>query len=317
MSVRPGTAFGPLALAAGVEPLVIDAAVGPLTALRARPAGPARGVALLIPGFTGSKEDFRLVLPLLAERGWDVWAYSQRGQADSAAPAGVGSYRAQDVAADAVEVARLVAAHVAAEAGASAGTSSGTGTGTSAGTSAPAVHLLGHSFGGTVAQAAAVLDPAPFASLTLFCSGPHGWPDRMADLRARLLAADGVDLWRLDHPDRAAVPDADLDPADLFGRRRAEETSTEQLLAAIDMLADPTDTTDAVAATGLPVLVVHGEHDDAWPQDWQRRQAARLGAPLVVLPGTGHLPNEEDPAATAAALDAFWTSLTTPDLRGQ
>lgn len=295
MSVRPGRAFGPLPLADGVEPLVIDAAVGPLTALRARPAGRARGVALLVPGFTGSKEDFRLVLPLLAERGWDTWAYSQRGQADSVSPAGVGAYRAQDFAADAVEVARLVAAE----------------------SGAQTVHLLGHSFGGTVAQAAVIRDPSPFASLTLFCSGPHGWPGREDELRARLLAAPGVDLWRLDHPDRATVPDEELDPADLFWRRRAEGTSTEHLLGALTVLADPTDTTDAVAATGVPALVVHGERDDAWPQDWQRRSAARLHAPVVVIPDAGHLPNEENPAATAAALDVFWASLTTPDLQGQ
>jgi len=293
--VRTGRAFGPLPLAAGVEPLVIDAAVGPLTALRARPAGAARGVALLVPGFTGSKEDFRLLLPLLAERGWDTWTYSQRGQADSVAPPGVGAYRARDVAADAVEVARVVAA------------AAGVRT----------VHLLGHSFGGTVAQAAVVLDPAPFASLTLLCSGPHGWPGRKDDLRERLLAAPGVDLWRLDNPDRADVPDAELDPTDLFLRLRAEATSTEQLLGAIDILADPTDTTAAVAGTGLPVLVAHGERDDAWPQDWQRRSATRLRAPLVVIPDAGHLPNEENPVATADVLDTFWASLPTSDLQGQ
>jgi pimeloyl-ACP methyl ester carboxylesterase len=288
MSVRAGVRFGPLPLPAGVEPLLLDLPVGPLTALRARPSGPARGVALLVPGFTGSKEDFRAVLPLLAAHGWDTWAYSQRGQADSAAPAGVAAYRAQAFAADAVLVAELVA-EVA---------------------GVPAVHLLGHSFGGTVAQAAVVLDPTPFASLTVLCSGPHGWPGRKADLRERLLAAGGVDLWRLDNPDRAGLPDAALEPVDRYLRLRSERTSTDQLIGAIDVLADPTDCTDAVGATGLPVLVVHGEHDDAWPQDWQRRTAARLGAPLVVIPAAGHLPNEENPVATAAALDAFWASVT-------
>jgi pimeloyl-ACP methyl ester carboxylesterase len=174
------------------------------------------------------------------------------------------------------------------------------------------VHLLGHSFGGTVAQAAAVLDPSAFTSLTLLCSGPHGWPGREEVLRSRLLAADGVDLWRLDNPDRADLPDAALDLPDLFARQRCQTTSTDHLLGALDMLADPTDSTDAVGATGLPVLVVHGENDDAWPQDWQRRTAARLGAPLVVVPGAGHLPNEEAPAATAEALDAFWASIPNP-----
>ncbi|MBU4213211.1 MAG: alpha/beta hydrolase [Actinobacteria bacterium] len=290
MTVRPGVPFGPLPLPDGVQPLVLDAAVGPLTALRARPSGPVRGVALLVPGFTGSKEDFRLVLPLLAAHGWDAWAYSQRGQVDSAAPVGVEAYRARDFAADAVEVARIVADAAGAR----------------------SVHLLGHSFGGTVAQHAAVLDPTAFTSLTLLCSGPHGWPGREDELRARLLAADGVDLWRLDNPDRAQLPDEALAPSDLFARQRCELTGADHLIGALDVLADPTDTTDAVGATGLPVLVVHGEDDDAWPQDWQRRSAARLGAPLVVIPGAGHLPNEEQPMATADALDAFWASIPRP-----
>src|SRR5690349_6716167 len=38
------------------------------------------GNVLLIPGFTGSKEDFADVLPLLADVGWAVVAYDQRGQ---------------------------------------------------------------------------------------------------------------------------------------------------------------------------------------------------------------------------------------------
>ena len=37
--------------------------------------------ALLVPGFTGSKEDFTPFLPYLAERGRSACAYSQRGQA--------------------------------------------------------------------------------------------------------------------------------------------------------------------------------------------------------------------------------------------
>lgn len=291
-AIAPGRPFGGLPLPDGVEPLTLHATVGPLTALRARPAGDPRGTAVLVPGFTGSKEDFLELLPLIAQRGWDAWAYSQRGQADSAAPARASSYSAADFARDAVEVARLVA--------------EGTGR---------RPHLLGHSFGGTVAQAAVVLDPTAFTDLTLLCSGPHGWPGRKDELRARLVAGEGVDLWRLDNPDRAHVPDAALPPWDRFLRLRSERTSIPQLLGAIDVLADTTDSTDAVAATRVRVLVAHGADDDAWPQDWQRRTATRLGAEYVVIPRAGHLPNQENPAATADVLDRFWgaAAATAPD----
>lgn len=284
-AVAPGQAFGALPLPDGVEALVLHVTVGPLTALRARPAGLARGTAVLLPGFTGSKEDFLELLPVLAARGWDVWAYSQRGQADSTAPALVTSYGAADFARDAVEVAQLLAAQT-----------------------GQRPHLLGHSFGGTVAQAAVVLEPAAFTDLTLLCSGPHGWPGRHDDLRLRLLGADGVDLWRLENPGRADVPDAELSVPDRFLRLRSERTSVEHLLGAIDVLADPTDTTGAVAATALPVLVAHGVEDDVWPQDWQRRAATHLGAEYAVIPLAGHLPNQENPVGTADLLDRFWTT---------
>lgn len=294
--IRAGQAFGSLALAEGVEPLVLEVGVGALTALRARPRDGAglpvvgRGSVVLVPGFTGSKEDHRLLLPLLAEHGWDAWTYSQRGQADSVAPAGLGSYGLDDLVADAVEVLDLVAQARAGEPGGGDGP----------------LHLLGHSFGGVVARATAVARPAAVDSLTMLCSGPHGWPDRKADIEARLLAADGVDLWRLDNPDRADAPDADLTEDERFLRERSARTSTDNLLGAIAILRDPADTTPALAATGLPVLVAHGVDDDAWPQVWQASMAERLGARYAVIEDAGHLPNVENPAATAALLDAFW-----------
>lgn len=293
--IRPGRSFGNLALADGVEPLVLEVGVGALTALRARPRDGAglpvagRGSVVLVPGFTGSKEDHRKLLPLLAEHGWDAWTYSQRGQADSVAPAGTGAYRLADFVTDALEVLDLVAQARAGEPGGGA-----------------PVHLLGHSFGGVVARATAIARPAAVDSLTMLCSGPHGWPDRKADIEARLLDADGVDLWRLDNPDRADAPDADLTEDERFLRERSARTSTANLLGAIAILRDPVDTTAHLAVTGLPVLVAHGVDDDAWPQVWQASMAERLGARYAVIEGACHLPNVENPPATAALLDAFW-----------
>ena len=76
--------------------------------------------------------------------------YSQRGQADSAAPVGIENYRLDDFAADAVDRRR-----------------------TSIGAGGP-VHLVGHSLGGLVARAALLRSPALFTDLTMLCSGPGG-----------------------------------------------------------------------------------------------------------------------------------------------
>lgn len=286
------TGFGGLPVPAGVEATTIAVRAGELTALHAAPAGTPRGTALLVPGFTGSKEDHRVLLPLLAERGFDTWAISQRGQGDSFALPRVEDYALDLLAGDVQQAADRIGGPV---------------------------HLLGHSFGGTVAAAAAVSGTERFGSLTLLCSGPHGWPGRKADLRERLLAAGGqADLWSLDNPALAwriaQGEPVDLDPEAAFHRARSLATSTAQLIAAIDILADPTDVTPALAATGLPVLVAHGEHDDtAWPQSWQRRTADQVGGRYAVLPGAAHSPNLETPEATADLLAGFWSSCSATD----
>src|SRR5262245_10323976 len=61
---------------------------GRLAALEAAPAGtvPVRGVAVLLPGFTGSKEDFIPLLSPIAAAGYRVICYDQRGQYESAGP---------------------------------------------------------------------------------------------------------------------------------------------------------------------------------------------------------------------------------------
>jgi pimeloyl-ACP methyl ester carboxylesterase len=288
--VRPGRPFGGLPVPSPVEVLELDVPVGVLTALRARPGGAARGTALLVPGFTGSKEDFLPLLPLLAAHGWDAWAFSQRGQADSAAPAGEERYTLDRFAGDVLQVAALVAGS----------------------TGRAGVHLLGHSFGGTVARAAAIRGGREvFEDLTMLCSGPHGWPGRKAAEETRLRGAGKqVDLWTLDQPEIARIARRDpgrLSPAERFVRERSMRTSVDGLLGAIDVLADPADSTPELAATTLPVLVAHGAFDNAWPQEWQRTMAERLGARYETVPGAGHLPNEEQPAATADLLSDFWS----------
>ena len=60
---------------------------GPIAALRAAPAEPALGAtALLLPGFTGSKEDFVPLLDAIAAAGIGVLAIDLPGQYESRRP---------------------------------------------------------------------------------------------------------------------------------------------------------------------------------------------------------------------------------------
>lgn len=281
--LRPHVAFGPDPVPPGVEVVGIGSPAGELTALLAPARGAERGRVLVIPGFTGSKEDFTHFLPRLAARGYTTLAYSQRGQADSAAPRGRGHYRLGDFVGDALGVARTVAV--------------------------PDVplHLLGHSFGGVVARATVIEDPAPFRTLTLFSSGPRAVEGVVPPALLAVLPHGPLGhriLRRSLHPDMPTVPQAD--PRLEMLRQRVEATSDDSLVGIARILTTYPDTTDRLLATGVPVHLVHGAEDPVWPPEWYPPEAEGLGALHTVIPHAQHSAQLEKPVALAAALVDFW-----------
>ena len=67
---------------------------------------------------------------------------------------------------------------------------------------------------------------------------------------------------------------------------------------------------EKLKATGLPVLVTHGEADDAWMPHVQADMAERLGARYEVIEDAIHSPAVENPPKTVAVLCSFWGSVT-------
>jgi pimeloyl-ACP methyl ester carboxylesterase len=265
--------------------ITLDLPGGSIAGLQA--GNPDGRPALLVPGFTGSKEDFGPILdPLAAAAGYRVTAIDLPGQYESP---GRG-----DVAAYTVDALGFVVRAVAAQLG-------------------DRVHLLGHSFGGLVSRAAAIGDPAAFVSLTLLSSGPAGLDGgrraRMDLLRPVLMTHGIAAVYDAMQALERAEPGYVARPAALsdFLRRRFLASDPAMLLGMGEALVDEPDRVDALIATGLPLLVVYGTDDDAWTPDVQAQMAKRLGVAAVEIPAA-HSPAIDDPSGTVAALVAFWRS---------
>lgn len=249
-----------------------------------------RPTVLLVPGYTGSKEDFHPLLRPLAAAGYRAVAIDQRGQYESAWASDPAGYTLEALGA---EVCQL-AAELATDAG---------------------LHLVGHSLGGLVGRAAVLAKPELFDSFTMMGSGPDAVGGRrrsVLDAGEVVLARRGMaGLWTYLEAGARADP-AYVTPApalQIFLRRRFLATDPVGLQAMGDLLRTVEDSTDELARTGVPVLVLHGESDDAWVPAVQAGMAARLGADYRVIEAAAHSPAVENPPATVSALLDFWQRL--------
>ncbi|WLW52381.1 alpha/beta fold hydrolase [Streptomyces sp. YU58] len=250
-----------------------------------------KGVVVMLPGFTGSKEDFTLLHEPLSARGYRTVAVDGRGQFESDGPETDESAYAQ------AELARDVHAQVDA-------------------VGAP-VHLLGHSCGGQIARAAVLLDHTPFRSLTLMSSGPAQISDsqqqRVKLLRDALAVMSMAKVWEaiqaMGPPEEVGGPAVGIGDADLL-RRRWLGTKPAQLLATGRQLCTEPDRVGELAAVPLPFHVLSGARDDTWPVPLLDDMSVRLHAHRTVVPGAEHSPNADQPLPTARALADFWDGLT-------
>lgn len=229
---------------------------------------------LLVPGVTGSKEDFTLMMPLLAAAGFRVESFDLAGQfeSSSAGPERLDPPRERyDYALFEDDLVAVI------ESGRT-----------------PA-HVLGYSFAGIVARQVLVARPDLFRSLALLSTPPASGQvfrgvkriGRLSDhatphVGARLL------LWGIRN-NLNRVPPRRLQ----FVRERFASTRRSSVDDIVGLMMAAPDVEQAVAAAPIPKLVAVGSHD-LWPLSQHVFHAQSIGAELAVYE-TGHSPCETAP----------------------
>jgi len=297
----------------GVRRTTIHTTRGAFAALEAVPASGVceREAALLVPGYTGSKEDFLPILDLLADGSRQVVAIDMRGQFETLGADDPGGYSAAALGADIAAVMHATGAR----------------------------HLVGHSYGGLAGREAVLApDRAEIASFTLMSSGPAALTGpRAKELRA-MLAALGAgygprngpgngpgngqgeegrpdpaelrtgisELWRTYLEPQAVAAGVPGHIVAFLGRRMLSNDPYGLVLMARHMLTAADRTAELARLDQIPMLVIYGENDNAWSPAAQENMARRLGACRLCIPAAVHSPAVEAPATTAGALTQFW-----------
>jgi len=291
----------------GVRRTTIHTPRGAFAALEAVPASGVweRESALLVPGYTGSKEDFLTILDLLADGSRQVVAIDMRGQFETPGADDPGGYSAAALGADITAIMHATGAK----------------------------HLVGHSYGGLAGREAVLAGTesgTEIASFTLMSSGPAALTGpRAKELRTMLATlgawdgqaggrpGDGTpdpaelragisELWRAYLEPQAVTAGVPGHIVAFLGRRMLSNDPVGLVLMARHMLTTADRTAELARLDHIPMLVIYGENDNAWSPAAQENMAKRLGARRLCIPAAVHSPAVEAPATTAGALTQFW-----------
>jgi pimeloyl-ACP methyl ester carboxylesterase len=255
-------------------------------------AGDGERAFVLVHGFTGCRADFETQLPALAKRGRTI-ALDQRGQGESDR-ADRATYHFAQLADDLLGFADALGLD--------------------------RFDLLGHSMGGMVAQRFTLANPDRVASLVLMDTASASLGERLPrdifEKGAAIGRAAGME--KLHEIIRSNAGD---DPQRTAPDRRLErEWGAERYWARIQKAFTAMDV-EAFEALGLQLgaaeattprlgeircstTVMVGAEDAPFLEPSRAMHEAIAGSQLVVIPGGGHCPQIETPAAWLAAIEA-------------
>ena len=170
---------------------------------------------------------------------------------------------------------------------------------------APSFALAAFSFGGYVAQEILRQAPERVERLALLDTAIRiDTPQRAMQRRAlnKAAAADGHFLGMTERMLHTYIDPSRFEDQALVSRIQA---MTERLGRQVFLRQNSVEREDGEAVLRSysgPKLILCGEHDALTPLATHQEMAAIAGAPLVVIPGSGHMTPMEKPQAVTAAL---------------
>lgn len=253
--------------------------------------GPADGpVVLLLHGFPESKAEWTHVLPTLADAGYRVVAFDQRGYSPGARPTGVPAYHHTLLAADVLGVADALGAD--------------------------RIHLVGHDWGALVAWSVAAAHPDRLRSLGIV-SVPHprAFAAARRDDAEQQEKSAYIEFFRTpDAPEEVFLANdaeglrrayQDVDPAIAEAHLRALQ-DPGALTAALNYYRAWDDSLDAIGPVRVPTLFVWSTDDVALGRAGAEGTAAWVEGPygFEVLDGLSHwIPEVAPEALTSLVLE--------------
>ena len=231
---------------------------------------------LLAHGYTGSIEDWAMIIPPLAEK-YRVMAIDHRGHGNSEAPSSQEHYSVCIFAEDLSALLQRLNA-------------------------APAV-IVGHSMGGFMALQLALDHPDAVKALVLVdtSSGEFQRPPGFAELRAEL-----AEIARTQGLEAAFEHNARHNPwmRERFekhpqlreiSRKKTLRTSVDGYVCAARAIDVWQPLTSRLPEIKVPTLIVVGEEDLPFMEPSRIMDRGIPGAKLITVPNSGHSPHEENP----------------------
>lgn len=243
---------------------------------------------LLVHGFGGLKEDFADHAGAFAET-HTVVTFDHRGHGERDKPEALDAYSLDRLRADVLAVADAAELDT--------------------------FVLLGHSMGGMVVRRIATDHPHRVRALVMMDTSPGPIPSMdpaILDLGAEIAINDGKDALKA-ALDAAAPLDSEAYQRVLVERPGYQEyvdhkwntLSVVMWAALARAIGYQSDDLELFASLSMPLLVIVGEQDESFIAPSEAMHATAPDARLVVIPGAGHSPQFENPAAWYAALSEF------------